>query len=80
MEILTGINVAEFDKRKAFLGSAINSVARYDSTLTENLIFRAFDCFNDYDYFEQRIMIMGGYLFVPLSIDYSNLVLLSEIN
>lgn len=54
LELLTGINEENFQKRRAILKMLKHSVAIRDITFPEQLIFEAFDNFNEYEYSEQR--------------------------
>lgn len=54
LEIVAGVNSDNFDKRRAILGSVKNLMIQQDDTFPEQLIFRAFDSCEKYDYIENR--------------------------
>ncbi len=60
IELIAGITVENFQKRKVILGLLSNSAVMRDTTFAEQLIFEAFDSFNKYEYKEQRITDLYG--------------------
>lgn len=60
LELVAGITVENFQKRKAILGMLKQSIAMRDNTFPEQLIFESFDSYNEYEYSEQRIGDLYG--------------------
>jgi len=54
IELLANITSETFDKRKTILGYVINSAASCDCCFPEEILFRSFDYFNDYEFTEER--------------------------
>lgn len=55
IELIAGLNVQQFGRRKALLHLLFNSVASIDETFPEQLIIRAFNSFDEYEIQEKRM-------------------------